>query len=85
MINPKIIKMKGFWKSVFQTSGAFIVVMLLFRIGLVYQLDFSTFVKTEISGRLFMFLISNVLIWILMAFLLTYFNFKKRYKENNKE
>lgn len=85
MINPKIIKMKGFWKSVFQTSVAFILVMLLFRIGLVYQLDFSSFVKNEILDRVFMFLVANVFIWVIMAFLLTYFNFRKRYREKDKK
>lgn len=82
MIDPKIIKMKGFWKSVFQISVVFIIVMLIFRIGLVYELDFSRFVETDLSpDRIFMFVVSNVLVWIVVGFVLAYFNFKKKTKE----
>lgn len=82
MIRPEIIKAKGFWKSVTRVSLTFVFVMLVFRIGIVYQFDFSKFAQTELSrDKIFMFFVSNILVWIIVGFLLTYFKFKKKIKE----
>lgn len=85
MISTKIIKAKGFWKTVVVFTTIFIVVMNLIRIGMVYGFDFSAFYEQVISGKLFMFFVSNVLIWFVLGFVLTYFNFKKAMEKNEEK
>lgn len=78
MISTKIIKAKGFWKTVLVYSLIFILVTNAIRIIMRYGFDFSMFVSAELSeDKIFMFFVSNVLIWFVLGFVLTYFNFKR--------
>ncbi len=78
MISTKIIKAKGFWKSVFIYSLIFIVVTNAIRIAIRYKFDWSEFVSAELSeDKIFMFFVSNILLWFVLGFVLTYFNYKK--------
>ena len=84
MISTKIIKAKGFWKSVFAYSFIFIVVTTLIRIAIRYKFDFEKFVSAELSeDKIFMFFVSNVLLWIVLGFVLTYFKYKKQMENNS--
>lgn len=85
MISSKIIKAKGFWKTVVVFTTIFILVMNLVRVGMAYGFDFSKFYENEIAGKLFMFLVSNVLIWFVLGFVLTYFNFKRAMEKNGRK
>lgn len=82
MISNKIIKTKGFWKTVFLYWLIFVVVTNIVRILASYRLDFSAFIEAELSGdKIFMFFVSNVLLWFVLGFVLAYYNFKKALKK----
>lgn len=82
MISKDIIKAKGFWKSVFLFSLVCIVVTNAIRIFATYGFDFSTFVAKELSAdKLFLFFVSNILLWIVVGFVWTYFVFKRTLKK----
>lgn len=86
MISPKIIKAKGFWRSVVVYSLFFIVITNLVRWALVYKFNFEKFVSTELSEEhIFMFFVSNILLWIVLGFVRTYFNFKRNLRENKEQ
>ncbi|HET8838172.1 MAG TPA: hypothetical protein VFM82_04175 [Flavobacteriaceae bacterium] len=86
MISPKIIKAKGFWRSVIVYSLFFIVITNLVRWALIYKFDFEKFVSIELSEEhIFMFFVSNILLWIVLGFVLTYFNFKRNIREDEEE
>lgn len=79
MISSKIIKAKGFWKTVFLYWFIFIIITNVVRILAVYGLDFSAFIEAELSSdKIFMFFFSNVLLWFVLGFVLAYYNFKKK-------
>lgn len=85
MISTKIIKTKGFWKTVFLYWAIFVFVANVVRILASYGLDFSAFVSKELSqGKIFMFVVSNVLLWFVLGFVLAYFNFKRNRIKNEK-
>ena len=86
MISPKIIKAKGFWKSTLIFWLVFTVITNLIRIGILYKFDFLEFASEELSeDRIFIFFVSNVLLWFVLSFVLTYFNFKKNMEKNSSE
>ena len=86
MISPKIIKAKGFWKSTLIFWLVFTVITNLIRIGILYKFDFSKFASVELSeDKIFTFIVSNLLLYFVLSFVLTYFNFKKNMEKNSSE
>lgn len=82
MISKDIINAKGFWKSVFVFSLICILVTNAIRIMAVYGFDFKSFVTAELSeDKVFMFFVSNILLWILVGFAWAYVVFKNKLKK----
>jgi len=81
----KIIKMPTFWKSVAMLSILFIIIYNIINLGFSFSFNFSAYAESNLQQPyLFRFIIANVIGGFLYGFIMTYFKFKSRLKEEEK-
>ncbi|PZW41429.1 MULTISPECIES: hypothetical protein [Mesonia] len=81
----KITKMPTFWKSVAMLSIMFIIIYNIINLGFSFGFDTSAFAESNLQQPyLFRFLAANLVGGFLYGFIMTYFKFKSRLKEEEK-
>lgn len=85
MTLKKIMKMPTFWKSVGMLGILFIIIYNIINLGFSYGFDTSAFVEENLKPPyLLRFILANVIGGLLYGFIMTYFKFKSKLKEEEK-
>lgn len=81
----QIINTKGFWKSVVFLGILFALVYDIIDLWFSFGFNISLYVETYFSTapRILRFLIANIIGGFIYGFIITFFKFRSRIKENN--
>lgn len=80
----QVINTKGFWKSVVFLGILFALVYDIIDLWFSFGFDISTYVNVYFSdfSRIIRFLIANIIGGFIYGFIITFFKFRARLKEN---
>ena len=80
----QVITTKGFWKSVVFLGLLFALVYDIIDLWFSFGFDISTYTKVYFSdsSRIIRFLIANIIGGFIYGFIITFFKFRTRIKEN---
>lgn len=79
----KVISTPGFWKSVSYLALAFIVIYNLVDIGMGYNFDFNLYAENRFqTDNLPRFFIANIGSGFVYGFIVTFFKFRSKIKQN---
>lgn len=83
----KVISTPGFWKSVFFLGLMFAIIYDVLDLFFSFGFDFETYVNVYFSStqNIIRFLMANVVGGFIYGFIVTYFKFKNKLKEIEKE
>lgn len=79
----KILYAKGFLKSVFYLSIAFIVIYNLVDIGVKFDFDLSLYIQERLAAdNLLRFFTANIGSGLVYGFIISYFKFRSKVKKD---
>lgn len=83
----RIIKTEGFWKSVIFLGILFALVYDVIILWFDFGFDVSAYVEVYFSGlsRIVRFLIANIIGGFIYGFIITFFKFKAKLKEQERK
>ncbi|HET8810031.1 MAG TPA: hypothetical protein VFM65_07185 [Flavobacteriaceae bacterium] len=87
MMFKQIINTKGFWKSVVFLGILFALVYDIIDLWFSFGFDVSTYVEVYFSSpsRIVRFLIANIIGGFIYGFIITFFKFRSRIRENQRK